>query len=161
MPDITIRRASPADQSSLARFGGALMRLHHTWDPARFIMTDNPESGYGRFLVSALTDPKYAVFVAEREGVLIGYAFAGLEPVSWKDLRDACGFLHDVYVDESARRSGAGEGLVREAIEWLEAQGSPRVMLISAAVNEHAQHLFEKLGFRHTMVEMTRERGVS
>jgi predicted GNAT family acetyltransferase len=30
-------------------------------------------------------------------------------------------------------------------------------MLMSAAKNATAQRLFERLGFRHTMVEMTRE----
>lgn len=31
--------------------------------------------------------------------------------------------------------------------------------LMSASPNEPAQRLFERLGFRRTMVEMTRERG--
>ena len=35
--------------------------------------------------------------------------------------------------------------------------GVPRVLLWSAAPNENAQRLFERLGFRRTMVEMTRE----
>lgn len=48
---------------------------------------------------------------------------------------------------------------MRAAIRWLETRGAPRVVLLSAARNESAQRLFERLGFRHTMVEMTREAG--
>lgn len=159
MDDLTIRPATKADEPALGRYGGALMRQHHAFDPQRFVRSENPEAGYGRFLVSQLAEPECVVLVAERAGEVVGYAYAGLEPMSWKDLRAACGYLHDVFVDPAARGSGAGGRLVRAAIEWLEARGAPRVVLMSAARNEVAQRLFERLGFRRTMVEMTREAG--
>jgi hypothetical protein len=34
----------------------------------------------------------------------------------------------------------------------------PRVMLWTAEKNDYAQRLFARLGFRRTMIEMTRER---
>ena len=159
MDDLTIRPATKADEPALGRYGGALMRQHHAFDPQRFVRSENPEAGYGRFLVSQIGDREVVVLVAERAGAVIGYAYAGLEPTSWKDLREACGYLHDVFVDPAARGAGAGERLVRAAIEWLEARGAPRVVLMSAARNEPAQRLFERIGFRRTMVEMTREAG--
>jgi len=155
--EITIRPATPGDGPALGRYGGALMRQHHEFDPLRFVRSENPEAGYGRFLVSQLGDPESVVLVAERAGVVIGYAYAGLEPMSWKDLRAACGYLHDVFVDSEARGAGAGEKLVRAAVARLESQGAPRVVLMSASRNEGAQRLFARLGFRNTMVEMTRE----
>jgi len=159
MDEVAIRPATAADEPALGRYGGALMRLHHEFDPRRFVRSENPEAGYGRFLVSQLAEPECVVLVAERAGRVIGYAYAGLEPMSWKDLRAACGYLHDVFVDPAERGAGAGERLVRAAIERLEAQGAPRVVLMSASRNEPAQRLFERLGFRRTMVEMTREAG--
>lgn len=155
---IVIRRATPQDEPALGRYGGALMRQHHAFDPQRFILVDEPEAGYGAFLVSQLDDPEVVVLVAERDGAVIGYAYAGLEPMSWKELRAACGYLHDVYVDPGVRRAGAGERLVREALSHLARLGAPRVVLWSAAGNADAQRLFARLGFRNTMVEMTRER---
>jgi ribosomal protein S18 acetylase RimI-like enzyme len=161
MDSITIRPAARSDEATLGRLGGALMRQHHRADPDRFILTASPEAGYGRFLVSQVDDPESVVLVAGRGSDVIGYVYAGLEPMSWKELRAACGFLHDVYVDESARRSGVGAMLVRAAMAWLEGKGAPRVVLQSAAGNEAAQRLFERLGFRRTMVEMTVELGTS
>jgi GNAT superfamily N-acetyltransferase len=155
---LTIRRATPADEAALGRFGGALMRQHHAFDQRRFLQVENPEYGYGRFLVSELDDAEAVVLVAELDDAVVGYAYAGLEPMSWKELRAACGFVHDVFVDPAARGRGAGEALMRASIAWLEEKGSPRVMLWSAAPNEAAQRLFDRLGFRRTMVEMTRER---
>jgi len=154
---VTIRPAQPSDEEALGRYGGALMRLHHQFDPQRFITTSHPERGYGRFLVSQLQDPDSVVLVAEQDGRVVGYAFAALEPMSWKELRDACGFLHDVYVDEATRRGGVGRRLVVEAIRWMASKGAPRVVLGSAAGNTGAQALFRDLGFRQTMIEMTLE----
>ncbi len=159
MDDVTIRPATPGDQAALGRYGGALMRQHHGFDPLRFLYYEHPEAGYGRFLVAQLEDPDCVVLLAERAGEAVGYVYASLEPTDWKELRAACGYLHDVFVDERARGLGIGERLVRAAIGWLEAHEAPRVVLMSAAKNESAQRFFERLGFRRTMIEMTREAG--
>jgi ribosomal protein S18 acetylase RimI-like enzyme len=152
---ITIRHASKADEKALGRLGAALMRQHHASDPRRFIITDRPEEGYGRFLVSHLGDPDLLVLVAERSNEIVGYVFAGIEPTSWRDLRGPCGFIHDVYVHESARREGIGQRLLREAIAWVHSRGMTQVVLWSKSGNDAAQRLFAKLGFRGTMIEMT------
>ncbi len=158
---INIRSAAKTDQEALGRFAAALMRQHHAADPLRFILTDRPEAGYGRFLVSQLSDPSYLVLVAEQGGEIVGYVFAGIEPTSWRDLRGPCGFVHDVYVGEPARRQGAGRALVRAAIAWAHSKGMSQVVLWSKSGNEAAQHMFAGLGFRPTMVEMTLDQGTS
>jgi GNAT superfamily N-acetyltransferase len=152
---IEIRPAAESDEEALGRLGAALMRQHHASDPRRFILTNRPEAGYGRFLVSRLADPDCVVLVAERSSEIVGYAFAGLEPTSWKDLRGPCGFVHDLYVDEGARREGTGRELMRAAIAWIRSRGMSQVVLSSKTDNAAAQHLFAALGFRPTMIEMT------
>jgi ribosomal protein S18 acetylase RimI-like enzyme len=157
MDDVTLRPATHDDQAALGRYGGALMRQHHDFDPQRFIRVDDPERGYGRFLLSQLDEPDMHVIVAERAGVVVGYAYVGLEPHSWKDLRAPCGYLHDLYVDENARGHHIGERLLRAAVAWAQGRGAPRMVLMSAARNLAAQRLFARFGFRETMVEMTCE----
>jgi GNAT superfamily N-acetyltransferase len=152
---IQIRPASKSDVAALGRHGAALMRQHHASDPRRFILTDRPEEGYGRFLVSQLANPDMLVLVAERADEVVGYVFAGLEPISWRDLRGPCGFIHDVYVHESARRQGVGLRLLRAAIDWAHSKGRTQVVLWSKSGNDGAQRVFAKLGFRDTMIEMT------
>ena len=135
--------------------GAALMRQHHASDPRRFIVTDRPEAGYGGFLISRLTDTNSLVLVAELANEVVGYVFADIEPTSWMDLRGPCGFIHDVYVQERARRLGMGRELVRAAIDWVRSKGQSQVVLWSKSGNDGAQRLFAALGFRDTMVEMT------
>jgi GNAT superfamily N-acetyltransferase len=157
-PSIVIRRANEADGPALGRLGAALMRLHHGFDADRFLAPGAaPEAGYGRFLASQIASDENVIFVADRGGEVVGYVFAGVEPRSWKELRDVAGFVHDVIVAEDARRHGVGERLVEAAAEWLLARGVPRVMLWTAEKNDAGQRLFERLGFRRTMIEMTRE----
>lgn len=152
---VKIRAATLSDRELLGRFGGALMRQHHAADPKRFIQVEHPEAGYGRFLASQLANPNSLVLVAEHTGAVIGYVYADVEPTSWMELRGPCGVVHDVYVDEAARRLGAGRELMRAAIEWIRSKGHSQVVLLTKTRNEHAQHLFTALGFRPTMIEMT------
>jgi ribosomal protein S18 acetylase RimI-like enzyme len=154
----TIRRATAADLPALGRLGALLMRTHYEFDPQRFMDPGtDPAEGYAWFLGRQLKDDDVVVFVAEQDGDVIGYVYAALEPISWKELRDACGFIHDIAVEGSNRRSGTGTALMEAAIEWLRERGAPRVILGTAEKNDRAQRLFAKLGFRRTMIEMTRE----
>jgi len=155
---IAIRRATKADLPALGRLGALLLRTHYQFDPLRFMAPgSHPEEGYAWFLGTQLREDDVVVFVAERGAEILGYVYAALEPQSWKELREACGFIHDVAVAEGARRSGVATALMEAAIEWLRERGAPRVVLGTAQANQGAQRLFDRLGFRRTMVEMTRE----
>jgi len=155
---VLIRRAESRDASSLGRLGAALVRAHHAFDAQRFL-TPGPqlEDGYAHFLGVQLAAADVAIFVAEQAGAIVGYIYAGVEPYSWKELRDVAGFIHDVIVEPEARRLGVATRLIETAAAWLTARGVPRVMLWTAHKNQEAQVLFEQLGFRRTMIEMTRE----
>jgi ribosomal protein S18 acetylase RimI-like enzyme len=155
---ITVRRATLADEEQLGRFGGALMRQHHAADPRRFLQVAEPEAGYGRFLVSQLSNPNSVVLVAEHAGGTVGYLFADVETTNWMELRGPCGVVQDIYVDEKARRLGAGRELMRAAIEWIFSRGRSQVVLLTKTGNESAQRLFATFGFRPTMTEMTLDR---
>ncbi len=155
---ITIRSAEPRDLRALGRMGAALMRTHYAFDRQRFLAPgDGAEAGYGEFLSSQLDDADSIVMVAEVDGVVAGYVYAGIEPLSWKELRDEAGFVHDLLVSDEVRNSGVGQQLLDAAMAWLKQRGMPRVVLWTAAGNTGAQRLFERRGFRPTMIEMTLE----
>lgn len=153
-----IRKAENRDSEALGRLGAMLMRTHYAFDPKRFLAPgEGTEAGYGAFLSRVVRSPDDCVFVAAVNGAIVGYVFAALEPLSWKELRGPAGFVHDVAVTEEARRAGIGTQLMNKAIDWLHERGAPRVILWTAAPNASAHALFRRLGFRETMIEMTLE----
>lgn len=155
-----VRPVDPVDLPAVARLAGQLVRYHYGLDPKRFMLIDHVEQGYASFLAREAKNPRAVVLCAAEEpsGPIVGYAYGTLEGRDWNALLDPHGALHDVLVDPGARRAGLGARLVLETCRRLEALGAPRVLLHTAVQNEAAQALFAKLGFRATMIEMTRER---
>ncbi|MBS2013123.1 MAG: GNAT family N-acetyltransferase [Deltaproteobacteria bacterium] len=153
-----------ADLPQVGRLAGKLVRMHYDLDPKRYLYLANPEAGYARYFAGELESDDVVLLVAQdaskdaaADGAIVGYAYARLEERSYNELLDACGKLHDVLVEESARGHGLGEALVREVLARMKAKGAPRVLLLTAIQNAAAHRLFEKLGFRTTMLEMTAE----
>ena len=89
------QHAIPRDQFVAGLVGvrglGALPRLHVTMQHA---------------------DETAVVLVAERAAGVVGYAFAGLEPASFKELRSACGYRYRLRVS-SSRTSAFSSSSIR------------------------------------------------
>lgn len=157
-PAATIRPAAPADLAAVGRLGALLVRIHHDFDPKRFIAaTPETEQGYGSFLGSQLGKPNVVILVAELDGVVLGYTYAGLEGRDYLMLRGPAGVLYDIVVDPARRGHGVGRLLLDATLAALKARGASQVVLSTAERNESAQRLFARAGFRRTMIEMTRE----
>lgn len=160
MSDVLIRPAAPADFEAIGRLGALLVRMHHDFDPDRFIAeTPQTARGYGAFLKTQLGEPNVILRVAEYQGEVAGYTYAGVEGTDYMALRGPAGVLYDIVVDPAQRGRGVGRKLLDATLEALKAAGAPRVVLQTAERNESAQRLFARAGFRRTMIEMTRESG--
>ena len=142
----------------VGKLGALLVRTHHEFDPQRFIAaTSRTEQGYGSYLGTQLEDATVVVLVAELDGAIVGYTYAGMEGHDWMALRGPAGALYDIVVDPAHRGHGIGRQLLDATVAELKARGAPRVVLSTAERNATAQHLFDRAGFRRTMIEMTRE----
>jgi GNAT superfamily N-acetyltransferase len=155
---VKVRPLRRADLGAVAAMGAELVRAHHLWDAARFFLPANLERGYRDYFASQLSSKQSFILVAELAKQVIGYVFASLIERDFSDLREACGKVHDLFVLEPHRGTGAGRALLEEVVRRLEAAGAPRVVLMVAARNPEAHAFFASVGFRDTMIEMTRER---
>jgi ribosomal protein S18 acetylase RimI-like enzyme len=88
---------------------------------------------------------------------VLGYAYAGVEGTDYMSLRGPSGVVYDIVVDPAYRRQGVGRMLLDATLGALKARGAPRAVLSTAERNVPAQQLFDRAGFRRTMIEMTRE----
>jgi ribosomal protein S18 acetylase RimI-like enzyme len=154
----TIRHATAADVPALGRMAAGLVDAHHQFDPRRFSAAGRDTArAYGGYLGRQLDASDAIVLVAEMDGTVIGYVYAGVEGDDYMALRGPAGVVHDLFVDDAHRGRGVARRLLERTLEALQARGVPRVVLSTADRNAGAQQLFTRLGFRRTMVEMTRE----
>lgn len=157
-PAISIRPARPADLAAIGRLGALLVKLHHDFDTKRFIApTPQTPHGYASYLGSQLDEPKVVVLVAVRGDDVLGYTYAGVEGRDYMSLRGPAGVVYDIIVDPAHRGQGIGRLLLDATLAALESRGASQVVLSTAERNDSAQRLFERAGFRRTMIEMTRE----
>jgi len=67
------------------------------------------------------------------------------------------GYVSDLYVTREARREGVAAALMREAVSRLGQAGADVVQLEVQASNEAARAVYERWGFRTTLVTMAAE----
>ena len=155
---VTVRPAVAADRAAVGRLGALLVSEHHEFDPQRFIAPiPNLSERYGDFLIGQSKRAEMRVLVAQREGAVVGYAFGGMEGNDYMALRGPAGVIYDLVIDPDHRRQGIGQVLLAAVLDALAELGAPRALLFTADKNHVAQSLFDKAGFRRTMIEMTVE----
>ncbi len=153
-----VRRATPTDLPTIGRLGALLIKEHYDFDSRRFLPArPGTAEGYASFLSTQLEDPDKVVLVADDDGDVLGYAYAAIEGYDYMALRGPAGVLHDIIVAPEHRGRGVGRLLLEAALAFFRSRGVPRVVLSTAERNEAAQRLFASMGFRRTMIEMTRE----
>lgn len=150
MNNTTIRRATLDDAATLADLGrvtfiNAFGHLYTPEDLQAFIEESHSVDAYAR----ALANPACALWMAESEGLAIGYAQAGPCGLPHAEAQPGDGELKRLYMLPSAQNSGVGVGLLQVALDWLERDG-PRTLWISVwSENYGAQRFYGRHGFEH------------
>lgn len=150
---VTVRRARFEDAKRVGKLALKLVVQHQNYDEHRFSRLYDEEQAewfYGKQTKSETA----AVLVAEIENEIIGFAYVEYETVNYAEMLENAAWLHDIYVDETARGSGAGKLLIEASIKTAKKFGAEKLMLTVAARNEDAQKFFENQGFQPTMIEM-------
>ncbi len=146
----TIRPATIDDAATLAELGRvtfveAFGHLYTPEDLQAFIDESHSVAAYAR----ALANPDYALWLAEQEGVAVGYAQAGPCGLPHAEAQPVDGELKRLYLLRAAQNRGVGVAMLQVALAWLERDG-PRKLWISVwSENEGAQRFYGRHGFEH------------
>lgn len=133
---------------------GKICALHEAWDAERFAVKANVVEMYRGWLIARASDPRSVLMVAEREGRIVGYIVGTIEPEIAIYWTPECGWIHDLWVEETYRQEGVGRQLVMLAVERFKALGVAQIRLQTAVANDAAQVLFQTCGFRASTIEM-------
>ena len=147
MTDSSIRRATLKDAEVLAELGGATFadtfgHLYPPEDLEAFLDEAYAADTFEAFL----SLPGHALWLVEREGVAIGYAQVGPCALPHPEVTPECGELKRLYVRKAVQGGGAGQALLKTALDWLEAPGR-RLWIGVWSQNFGAQRLYARHGF--------------
>jgi GNAT superfamily N-acetyltransferase len=144
----TIRRARTDDAETLARlsretFRAAFGDLYWPADLESFL-----DTAYGLEKTRRdLADPNVGVWLAERDGGAVGYAFVGPCDLPHAEVTATCAELKRIYLAPEAQGGGVGSRLIAQALAWLEREGPRRIWIGVWSGNRGARRLYENLGF--------------
>ncbi len=124
-----------------------LEQLAVLFDLYRQFYEKNPDlNGARAFLSERMNKKESVIFVAEKDGKLCG--FTQLYPLFSSTMMKKQWVLNDLYVRMEERKSGAGEKLMKAAMEFGTRDDSRGLTLQTAVTNANAQSLYEKLGWK-------------
>ena len=149
-----MRRAKPGDERAVAEFAIKLVEQHVAYDPDRFSLFATVE-GAENFYGTQFDQTDSAVLVVEADDAVIGFAYIAKDVRNYAELLENGAWLHDIYVEESFRSTGAGKALMKAVLATAREMGAEKLLLTVAARNSAARSFFEGVGFRPTMTEMT------
>lgn len=132
---ISIRTVTPSDVVACAALLGELGY------PA-------PVEALERRIAILIPRTDYRVFVAEREGRLLGLGAVHVFPALHSD--HALAFIAALVVGERERGAGVGAAIVREMESFAISHGCDRIIVTTANHRDGAHRFYERLGYEFT-----------
>lgn len=151
--EIAIRRATKSDADAIADLALKLVDQHVAYDPVRFSRIAD-RKGMVRYYGERTEAANAAVLVAGHGSQIVGFAYLEFEPILYAELAVTVAWLHDIFVDESARGRGVGKLLIAGVVDEARSLGAEKVLLSVADRNAEGRDFFARSGFTTTMHEM-------
>jgi GNAT superfamily N-acetyltransferase len=134
---IIVNRATPENIDELSRL----------FDAYRVFYAQESDLPLAREFISARinNDESVIFYATDSRGGHLG--FTQLYPTFSSVSARRVWVLNDLYVAESARRTGVAKHLMNAANAFAKSTSAKRIALTTAADNAHAQALYESLGY--------------
>ena len=152
----TVRPGRRNDAAEAARLWVRSAEEHALYDGV-YATAPDAEKVMRRFLADLSGSSHSCLFVAERDGEVIGFLSGELregspafEPKTWVA-------VEDIYVVPAHRSLGIGRALFEECQRWSRKRGADGISLQVAAGNLRARKFYDALGFREVSVYEVKE----
>ncbi len=138
----SIRAATAIDLPALAHLWHEKMVLQADH---RTVPAPNARDVWAASAQTWLDDARCGMFVAEREGDLVGYIVGWLQPMPGV-APEQIGLITDLALDAHGYYGGVGRALVTALREWFAAQGASRAAVWTGHYDAVAQAFWRSLG---------------
>lgn len=154
MKELSIRRAKESDIPIINKLLYQVLKVHSDARPDLF--KPGTKKYTDEELKEILADDKTPVFVAEKDGSVLGYAFCVHQQYinnnNMTDIKTL--YIDDLCVDEAARGAHIGKTLYEYVIDYAKKQGYYNVTLNVWADNVNAAKFYEKIGLKVQKIGM-------
>jgi ribosomal protein S18 acetylase RimI-like enzyme len=135
--------------------------FHKSLDGDRYNFLPNQGQLYEEWLNELLTDSRNLCLLAEDDLTvsktspqIVAYLIATLEQeIPIYHLKEY-GYIHDLWVEESHRRQGIAQQMIRQTVDHFKHLGVQQVRLNTLVSNDAALKLYNSCGFRASTFEM-------
>jgi diamine N-acetyltransferase len=110
------------------------------------VRPDGPDM-WADYALRAIRGEDARLFLAERDGVPIGFALAHVTQLPPVYRLHEIGVVSDIAIAKGHRRNGAGRALVETALEWFRSRGLDRVAANMVPANPEALGFWRAMGF--------------
>lgn len=153
--DYIIRLAGPGDLEAVNSLLRQVLAVHNAGRPDLFKAVGKKYTD--EELIGIFSDPETPVFVFERDGVVLGYAFCALQHQSSGSLQPLTTlYVDDICVDESARGQHVGTALFEHVKKFAKEKGCHNITLHVWECNPGAKAFYQSMGMtaQYTSMEL-------
>ena len=141
-PAVHVRDRRDADMARITE-----IYTHHVMHGSSSWELSPPDTAEMSRRAAALTEAGYPYLVAEINGQVVGYAYAGAyrpRPAYRNTVE------HSIYIDDAVRRGGIGRILLESLIESCTKLGFRQMIaIVGDSQNRQSIEFHEKMGFTH------------
>jgi ribosomal protein S18 acetylase RimI-like enzyme len=145
--NIKIIRAEEKHVAAIGQLWWEFMLFHQNidpvWTPLDNSIPDMEENHLRRFMKSE----DGLVLVALDKGAAIGYSLSEIRRISPGLKREKYGYIDTLAITANYRRSGIGEKMYSEILQWFKLKNVNRVEIQTTAKNIMANSFWQKQGF--------------
>lgn len=147
MSEIEYRRAIENDIPKIVELWKEFIDFHKIRD-SFFSRSKEAPKNFGKFIADNLRKDDAIVYVAEKDGEVIGHILATIQnyPPVFKIKR--YGLVNDLAVSSGYRRLGIGQHLLALVKDWFVNKGIRRIEIEVATANEVSISFWEKMNFK-------------
>ena len=148
---ILIRALQPQDYEAVLKLTNRLSEF----DLPEWRQTDQIDQTNLEMVRQALaaSDPDNAIYVAENKSTSQVVGYIRLQRQTDYFSGQPYGYIANIAVDQAFEGRGIGRKLLEKAEKWAQAEGFDQLRLHVFEENQHAQKVYEKIGFQKNIID--------
>jgi ribosomal protein S18 acetylase RimI-like enzyme len=126
--------------------------LHVAIDPEYYAPSSNADEEFKNYVEKRINDPDFKVFIAKDNGNFIGYVMGWIEYRPAIYLKRKCGYLSNIYIDETYQKQEIGKRLYHSIEDWFKEKNVDVIEIKADARNNTAIQRFKQYGFNELSI---------